>query len=303
MKTTLKIILLIILFFNLGNVLAQDVKVHGGFIQDSLIVGDQVNFYLSAKYPKSKVIFFPDSTWQLGKFEFVKKQYFPTQTINGISTDSAVYTITSFEIDSIQTLRLPVYQINTFDSTFFYSETDSIFLTELVNTPLPDTLQAQNLPLKTNTTYQPVSWLLNYPFITFIVCLLFLSAVFLWVFFGKKITNRYTLKRLNRLHEEFVKRFIQLENELKLNFSSATAELLITHWKKYLENLDKKPYTRLTVKELSLIQSNETLIQHLRSFDAAVYGHRTEVQEDTHYLKEYAELTFQEKLKAFKNEK
>jgi len=41
---------------------ATDVIVRAGFFKDSLIVGDQTGFYVSARYPKEKSLVFPDST-------------------------------------------------------------------------------------------------------------------------------------------------------------------------------------------------------------------------------------------------
>ena len=45
---------------------AQDITVRGGFFLDSLRVGDETGYYLSATYPSSLNIIFPDSTFFWG---------------------------------------------------------------------------------------------------------------------------------------------------------------------------------------------------------------------------------------------
>ena len=94
---------------------AQDVSVRGGFLSDSLKIGEQTAFYLSARYPTNLNILFPDSTHGFTPFEYEDKEYFPTETTAGISADSAVYYLTTFEIDRVQLLQLPVYIVNTSD--------------------------------------------------------------------------------------------------------------------------------------------------------------------------------------------
>src|SRR5688500_16263838 len=97
---------------SLGSSIGQDVNVRGGFFLDSLRVGDQTGFYLTATYPSNLNIIFPDSTFNYHPFEFNKKRYFPTQTTDGKSYDSVIYYLSTFEVDRIQQLSLPVFQLN-----------------------------------------------------------------------------------------------------------------------------------------------------------------------------------------------
>jgi len=77
-------------------------------------------------------ILFPDSTFSFAPFELQKKIYFPTSTKNGISRDSVIYYLATYEVDSIQTLKLPVYVVNPMDCTAVFSNTDSVFFQNLV---------------------------------------------------------------------------------------------------------------------------------------------------------------------------
>jgi hypothetical protein len=295
MKKILYFFLLSISLLLAQPTLAQ-IKVRGGFVQDSLIVGDKVLFYLTAHYPENKTILFPDSTYNYAPFEYIAKRYSATQTKDSISYDSAIYELTSFEIDSAQFLRLPVFQINTFDSTFFYSATDTLYLKDLVTIPLPDTLQAQNLPLKTNTIYQPVHWLFNYPVLLIVISALLVIAIIGWLIFGKTIKRNYQIKKITKAHQEFIAQFTTLENELNVNFSKLIAEQAASKWKNYLEGLDTNPYTKFTVKELSILLPDAELIAALKQLDAAVYGNNVQLSDAIAYLKKYAENIFQNKL-------
>src|SRR5687767_1484774 len=119
--------ILLFAFFVLTNVcFSQNVIVKGGFLTDSIKIGEEAAFYLSARYPSKLSVLFPDSTFAFTPFEFQKKIYFATETTDTISVDSAVYFMTTFEVDREQVLRLPVYVINPADCTQFLSEADTI---------------------------------------------------------------------------------------------------------------------------------------------------------------------------------
>ena len=96
-----------ILFLIFSSILsAQEVKVDGGFVEDSLLIGQDVNFWITATYPVDLEMVFPDSIYNFSPFEFSSKTYFPTRTVDGAAFDSTVYTIQSFEIDLVQYLAL-----------------------------------------------------------------------------------------------------------------------------------------------------------------------------------------------------
>src|SRR5262245_7231221 len=112
--------LLVFLYFaHFTNSVAQDnaadtlrVHVTSGFIEDSLKIGEPGRFYLTARYPKALDVIFPDSSFAYAPFEFTGKYYAPTETSDGISYDSVIYSLSTFEIDRTQYLSLPVFKLN-----------------------------------------------------------------------------------------------------------------------------------------------------------------------------------------------
>jgi hypothetical protein len=218
---------------------AQDVQVRSGFIEDSIIIGDRARIYLAAEYPSELNILFPDSTHNFAPFEYVRRVYFPTKTTGGRSYDSVVYHLTTFEVAPVQVLSLPVFQLNPGDSTTYYSPQDSILLTELVKN-LPDTLKAENLPLRVSTAYEDVSYLLNYPVVSIIIAALLVIVTVVWIVFGKKIRKHFRLKRMQRVHQKFLETYSsQLENVR--NAFSVITEAPFRNGK-YMEQLEARPY-------------------------------------------------------------
>ena len=298
---TFKYALAIGLFLaSLGSSIGQDVDVRGGFFLDSLRVGDQTGFYLSATYPSNLNIIFPDSTFNYHPFEFNQKRYFPTQTTNGRSYDSVIYYLSTFEVDRIQLLSLPVFQLNPQDCTIYTTEVDTVLLTELVK-DLPDTLTAQNLPLRVNTIYEDVPYLFNYPILFISLGVLVVIASVGWIFFGKRIRRYFKLKKMSKAHMQFLETYNRQVETIKSAFSSTHTEYALAHWKKYMEALEARPYTKLTSRETSQLENNETLGKNLHSIDGAIYGHNTTVVESLENLKHYADQKFAKKLEEVKH--
>ena len=179
----------------------------GRFLADSIKIGEQIPYSLTVRYPSSLNLVFPDSTFSFAPFEIQKKKYFPTLSKNNISYDSTVYFLTTFEIDSIQILRLPIFSIHAKDCTAFFASPDTIFLKQLIKV-VPDSIAAQELPLKTNTAYQNVKWLLNYWVFIIIISALLISAVTVWLIFGKRIKRYFILRRLQRKHNSFLQKIL-----------------------------------------------------------------------------------------------
>ena len=80
----------LLLTFRLAHAQEIDVTVRAGFLADSLKIGEETAYYLSARYPRDLTVLFPDSTHAFLPFEYVDREYFPTQTAGGISVDSTV---------------------------------------------------------------------------------------------------------------------------------------------------------------------------------------------------------------------
>ena len=279
---------------------AQEVNVRGGFFVDSLRVGDETGFYLSARYPDNLNIVFPDSSFNYGPFDFVRKDYFPTQTKSGQSYDSVIYYLTTFEIDPLQMLSLPVFQLNEADSTTYQTDIDTVALIELARN-IPDTVTVQTLPLRENTIHENVPKNFNYPVLIISLVALFVVAVIVWIVFGKNIRKHFKVKKMLKAHRRFLEVYDQQINAIKTTFSSTQTEHALAHWKRYMEQLESRPYTKLTTRETVRIENNDVLSKNLQSIDGAIYGHNTRVVESLESLKQFADQRFGKKVEEVKH--
>lgn len=267
--------------------LAQDVQVRSRFLADSLKIGEKVPFAVLATYPKRLNILYPDSSYSFNPYEFESKEYFPTKTIDSLSYDSVVYYITSYEIDSIQTFRMPVYVLHGSDCTTVFGGTDSIFLKQMVD-HVPDSVNAQQLPLKINTRYLNVSWLFNYPIAIYAGVTLVVIAIVVWFVFGKRIRRYFVLKRLNKDHSEFLHSFADAMSAMQTEYTTNKAENALVIWKKYMESLEQKPYTKYSSKEILRLLNDGNLPGALKVIDKMVYGGITS---DTNVFQELREVS------------
>lgn len=289
-----KIILLCILLPQLS--FGQEVKIQGGFLSDSLKIGDQTAFYLSARYPSNLTVLFPDSTHSFTPFEYQNKEYFLTETTGGISADSAVYYLTTFEVDRVQYLDLPVYVVQQSDCTVVRSPADSVLITQFV-AQVPDTVAAEQLPLRMNTTYQKVFYNFNVWLVVIVVAVLLVLLLAGWLLFGKRITRYFLMKRMQKKHVYFLNTYNNFLAQIRTAFSSPATESALVTWKKYMEQLEARPYTKLTTRETVKLIREPALTEHLSRIDKAIYGHNTSVVESLENLKNFADRQFQKKIK------
>ncbi|MEJ7644480.1 MAG: hypothetical protein WKF87_07780 [Chryseolinea sp.] len=283
-----------------SNAAAQEVNVRSGFFADSVTIGEVTAFYLSARYPANLDILFPDSSFNFAPFEYDRKVYFPTETKDGKSYDSAIYYLSTFEVELVQSLSLPVFQLNSKDSTLVSSPRDSIRLQEYVK-DLPDTVTVKNLPLMASTAYEDVPHMFNYPVLFIVVGSLLVVSIVGWLLFGKRIRRHYRIKRLHKSHQKFLETYSGQMEQIKQAFSTGTTENALVHWKKYMEQLESKPYTKLTTRETTRLDNNEPLGKNLHNLDGAIYGHNTNVIESLEHLKSFANQRFAMKLKEVKH--
>jgi len=254
--------ILLIIFFNfLFSALGQQIKPKGIFLDDSIKIGEAVNYSLSVKYPRDWDIVFPDSNYNFSPFEINSKDYFFTYSDSLNSYDSAVFNLSTFEIDTIQYLKLPVFVLSNGDSNIVYTDLDSIILEHVV-TQIPDSLAFID-----NTIYKDLNLAFNYPYlIVGVISFLFITGLIL-IFFGKDIKRKYLLYKLKKRHEKFIGDFQGIIAQNDLDFENT-----LSTWKKYMEKLDKSPYTKFTTKEIIKTYKDKSLFAALRTIDKAIYG-------------------------------
>jgi hypothetical protein len=280
----LRSILGICLFISTLAIQAQELKPRGFFQKDSIKVGEVVPFTFSYKDRKNRPVIFPDSLYDFSPFELVSKDYYDTQSDSINSIDSAVYYLTTFEIDLSQKLSLPVYLVANGDSLPLFSETDSIKLQEVV-LQMPDSVD-----LAETTHYRPVSTQFNYPYFIIGLFILGFIALLVLIIWGKTIRNKIKLYRLKKKMEQFKLDFERETEKLDDHAEKPQIEGVLRSWKTFMEGLDKIPYRKLTTKEIVLIHGNKSLEETLKSIDRSIYSQMaaSALQNDFEFLMDYS---------------
>jgi hypothetical protein len=276
----------------------EGIKTKGYFLEDSIKIGVSTPYVLTAKYPISMDVIFPDSLFDFSPYELDEKLFYPTISDLQYSYDSAVYYLTSFEIDSIQYYQMPAYIITGKDSVRILADNDSISLQQMVS-HIPDSLTAETIPLLENTTYKKVNMDFNYPYLIIGGFILAILLITIYIFFGKGIKKWFVLKRLNKKFGQYTSDFDEL---LQQENSQILYERTLQLWKKYHESLEGKPYTKLTTKELSFFSGIENIKPVLKDIDRAIYGKFKETDKNELYkLKSFSEKRFEEKVAEVKH--
>ncbi|MCP4521303.1 MAG: hypothetical protein GY827_06380 [Cytophagales bacterium] len=287
------------LFFILGIVIgfvpniswATALKPQGKFIQKNIKIAQEVQFCLSIRHPKNIELVFPDSSFDFSPLEFVSKEYFTTKSDSSTSIDSAVYTLTTYEIDELQTLRMPIYILNGKDSVVTWSDTDTLFfLTTVGKMPNPIVLQQ-------NTSLQRIEYDFNYYyFFTGLIILLIVVGVSLFLFKNNLRVLYYSWK-LDYQYNRFLKQF-----EAKKEFQN-TQELqeLVWIWKKFLGKLEQQPIETYTTKDLMEFYYDNKLNEALQKIDYCLYAEPTNI--DANELLNFGKHIVEQKKQALTNGK
>jgi len=134
-----------------------------------------------------------------------------------------------------------------------------------------------------------------------VVAVLLVLALVGWIVFGKRIRKHYRLKRMERSYQKFVGSFTQQMDQIRQSFSAGRTEHALVEWKRYMEHLEARPYTKLTTRETMRMENNEALGANLHTIDGAIYGHDTSVIEPLESLKAFAHQRFHKKLEEVKH--
>lgn len=280
--------------FFIVSVQSQDIQVNGRFLQDSIKVGEVIPFVVECLYPQDQEVLFPDSLYDFSPFEFVSKTFAPTRLVGDMNYDSAVYYLTTFEIDSIQSLRIPVFLVRKRDSLAVFADQQSVFFNEEVK-EIPDLIA-----LKEKNTFWALDYLFNYPLLSFIIIALIIGLVIFWIVFGKRIIKKITIWKLKRAHRRFLDQF-DLKSQV-LHKEEVAA--VYTIWKSYMEKLNKKPISKWTSKEIVHFIDNEQLKGALAELDKFVYSSKKELATIPNAflaLREVSVDSFEQKLKRISN--
>jgi hypothetical protein len=285
-----KLFLLFFSFITLSLVAQTDTShyVHGNFIEDSLYIGENIHFTLSAKYPKDQIAIFPDSSSHYFPFEYINKKYVPTRTDSLFAYDSVIYVLASYEVINKQFLSVPVKFIFQNDTQTLYSIKDSMFLKRLVTEHSERDVKADALLIATPEEF-------NYPYLIAIIASGLTILFLLYKMFGDILLTRYRLFILRNAHNKFIKHYDDLVKEFNDTNELRLVEQIITSWKNYLTRLEDIPINTYTTKELIHLFEQEELESTLQSIDRNVYGGMitTDISDSLQVIKRFTHRRFQ----------
>ena len=291
-------IFIFFLFFISFKSIGQEIKVEANFIEDSIQIGNIVSYNLNVSYPNNIEVLLPDSNYNYSPFEYINKSYSSTINDSIYNYDEVTYKFTSFNLDSIQFLKLPVFIINSNDSLIMYSNKDSIFLMEFIK-ELSDSLN-----LKSNTKFSFVDLAIDYPFLSKIISFLIIFTITFYLLFRKKINKYFKTKYTKKEYNTFINKIEKLNDEIQKDFKIEKIELFLLLWKRYNEKVSKYPYSSLTTSEIIHLGIVNDIKENLNSLDNTIYGNKkiTDFKKNFIMLKKHSTKIFNNKLKEINNE-
>ena len=163
---------------------------------------------MKVTYPNN-IEFITDSNYNYAPFEYIDKLYLSMIDDSIFNYDEVTYKFTSFNLDSIQFLKLPVFIINSKDSLIMYSNTDSIFLMEFIK-ELSDSLN-----VKSNTKFSFVDLAIDYPFLSKIISFIIIFIITFYLLFRKKIKRYFKIRITKKEYNRFINKIEKLHIEIK----------------------------------------------------------------------------------------
>ena len=226
----------------------------------------RLHFPYQSGTTKNSILYSLTALIFLVTFEYNSKIYFPTKTGSLLSVDSVVYKLSTFEIDSIQYLQLPIFILKDKDSITVLSTLDSIRLIKVVS-EIPEKPE-----MKANARLFKIPRQFNYPYLLIALGVLLVVALTLGLFFGKQLSKAWKIYRLEKIHKKFIARFLNLMHDITTDNPEKTPEHVLVEWKNYMERLEKKPISKLTTKEILVLHSRGQLKDNLKLIDRSIYG-------------------------------
>ena len=133
------------------------------------------------------------------------------------------------------------------------------------------TVMPDSIALKEDVAYLKVNQAFNYPYLIIALGLTLVLLIGSYFAFGKIIRKKIRLYRMKKAHLKFNEDYDNIFGKIRKGNRSQTETLLIV-WKKYLERLENRPYTKLTSKEIASLSDAKSFAQALKTIDRAIYG-------------------------------
>ena len=290
----MRIVILIFIFSS--QLFSQEINYQIYFLEKDIKIGDSIKLVSIINYPKEIELIQPDSSFKFFPFSFVKKENFESKLNERIISDSSLYILRSFEIDSIQSIRLNSFILNGKDCLEISSNYDTVYFKSLVNNT--------DQKVKKNMSFYEILSIINTNklLIYSIVFICLILAVYL--LFRKKIIAYFRKRKVLKSHALFNKEFEKIKKQFKANADKNNLEKIILIWKRYIEKLTSIPYSSMTTKEIIDFFDNENLIKSLKYIDEMIYSDKL-IEMDKFsfkYLLDYADSKTKELIKKIENE-
>ena len=259
-----KYILIFLFLFKVSNIQSQKIEYKSYFIEDSTKIGDSIRLVTILKYPNNIEIIQPDSSYMFSTFDFIGKKIFPSTVSKNIISDSTIYFLRTFEIDSVQKINLKAKIIGRNDSMSILSDTDSIYIINQVNN-----LTSQS---KENTLLSKIKSIFNTEKAFYITVGILLFLIIIFISFRKKIIRYFKIRKIKKQIKSFNEEFSYCLKKYSEKNNPKELEKLLLLWKRFMENFTKKPYSSSTTMEISLFNDDKEMMDILHKSDKSIYS-------------------------------
>ena len=256
----------ILICFLSSKLFSQEINYKIYFLDKEIKIGDSIKLVSVIKYPKEIELIQPDSSYKFFPFTFIKKKNFQSKLNQELIFDSTLYFLRSFEIDSIQFIKLNSFILKENDSLEISSNFDTVYFRSLVENV------DQNI--KMNLSYNSILSILNTYRLTLYSITFILSIFIFYLIFRKKIIQYIRKRKVLKNHNLFKVEFEKLNKQFKLDSNKKNLEKILLKWKRYMENLSLIPYSSMTSKEIIEFTDDMNLIESLRYLDKIIYSNK-----------------------------
>ena len=290
----MRIVILIFIFSS--QLFSQEINYQIYFLEKDIKIGDSIKLVSIINYPKEIELIQPDSSFKFFPFSFVKKENFESKLNERIISDSSLYILRSFEIDSIQSIRLNSFILNGKDCLEISSNYDTVYFKSLVNNT--------DQKVKKNMSFNEILSIINIYKLSLYSIIFICLILAVYLLFRKKIIAYFRKRKVLKSHALFNKEFEKIKKQFKANADKNNLEKIILIWKRYIEKLTSIPYSSMTTKEIIDFFDNENLIKSLKYIDEMIYSDKL-IEMDKFsfkYLLDYADSKTKELIKKIENE-
>ena len=257
-------IFIFLFLFKISNIQSQKIEYKSYFIEDSTKIGDSIRLVTILKYPNNIEIIQPDSSYMFSTFDFIGKKIFPSTVSKNIISDSTIYFLRTFEIDSIQKINLKAKIIGRNDSMSILSDTDSVYIINQVNN-----LTSQS---KENTLLSKIKSIFNTEKAFYITIGILLFLIIIFISFRKKIIRYFKIRKIKKQSKFFNEEFSYCLKKYSEKNNPKELEKLLLLWKRFMENFTQKPYSSSTTIEISLFNDDKEMMDILHKSDKSIYS-------------------------------